>query len=149
MEIVHSEYVSPCSPRVLQAWSHAVEQDVRGEHREAFRVSLSHASQEVQVTRDPEDLDPMRVSPYRTTSRFKKLFEGFPRTLIVVGDAERLVREVQSLQEAMERDGVDVQAEWVKDAVHDILIMAEGWWDRKVVEKTWGVIGEWAVGFQV
>lgn len=146
-EIVHSEYVSPCSPRVLRAWSHAVEQDVRGELQEAYQENLAHAVEEVQVTQDRGSLDSKQMSQYRATSRFSKLFEEFPRTLIVVGDAERLVREVQSLQEAMEGDGVDVRAEWVKDAVHDILIMAEGWWDTKACERTWDVIGEWVDGF--
>ncbi|KAF8062220.1 Alpha/Beta hydrolase protein [Lyophyllum atratum] len=147
MEIVHSEYVSPCSPRVLQAWLHTVEQDVHGEHEEAFEARLSHAGEDVQRTRDPNNLDQKRASRYRATSRFKRLFEGFPRTLIIVGDAERLVREIQSLQEAMERDGVDVRTEWVKDAVHDILIMAEGWWDPKACKETWDVIREWTEGF--
>jgi len=77
-------------------------------------------------------------------SKFNGLFAAFPRTLIVVGDAERLVNEVKSLQTAMEKDGVDVQAEWVKDAVHDVLMINQWWWDWGVVEGAWRVVGDWA-----
>ncbi|GLB39803.1 putative steryl acetyl hydrolase [Lyophyllum shimeji] len=145
LQLVHSEYVSPCSPRVLQAWSHAVEQDAHGEHREAFQEYVSTTEEE--HVNHAYSYPGQWTSEYRARSTFKKLFEAFPRTLIVVGDAERLVREVLSLQQAMERDGVDVRTEWVKDAVHDILIMAEGWWDTKACEQTWGVIRDWVDGF--
>jgi acetyl esterase/lipase len=77
-------------------------------------------------------------------SKFKALFEGFPRTLIVVGDAERLVIEVKALQDAMKKDGVDVQSEWVRDAVHDILMISQWWWDWGVVDEVWRVVGDWA-----
>lgn len=147
MEIVHSEYVSPCSPRVLQRWSHPVKQDIDGAHQEAYKATLADATHEVRITRDPKHLEPSEDSPYTKTSKFSKLFERFPRTLIIVGDAERLVREVRSLQGAMERDGIDVRTEWVRDAVHDILIMGEGWWDKKAVEGAWAVIKEWAGEF--
>lgn len=146
MEIVHSEYVSPCSPRVLKRWGHPVKQDLHGAHEDEFVETLM-ADPVLQATRAPVFLNPDENSPYRKTSRFGALFEGFPKSLIVVGDAERLVREVRSLQAAMERDGVDVRTEWVKDAVHDVLMMNESWWDRKIINEVWGVVKEWSKEF--
>jgi len=146
MEIVHSEYVSPCSPHVLKRWGHTVRQDLHGVHEEAYEETL-RADEGLQAIRAPENLNPEEGSPYETTSRFTSLFQGFPKTLIVVGDAERLVREVRSLQGAMEKDGIDVTTEWVKDAVHDVLIMHEDWWDREVIKRVWSVIGGWAKDF--
>ncbi|KAG6902726.1 hypothetical protein C0995_012390 [Termitomyces sp. Mi166 len=136
MQIAHSEYVSPCSPRVLQEWSHSV-------IPEGFDLCTPEdASDASSRTLNPED------SPYRPSHKFGKLFENFPRTLLVVGDAERLVKEVKCLEEAMLRDNVDLRAHWVEDAVHDILIIADGWWDKKAVKKAWEVIGEWTTDFK-
>lgn len=146
MEIVHSEYVSPCSPRVLKRWGHPVKQDLHGAHEDEFVETLM-TDPVLQATRAPVFLNPDENSPYRKTSRFAALFEGFPKTLIVVGDAERLVREVRSLQAAMKRDGVDVKAEWVRDAVHDVLMMNESWWDRKIINEVWGVVKKWSEEF--
>jgi acetyl esterase/lipase len=176
MEVVHSEYVSPCSPRVLKRWGHDVRQDMEGRHEEAFRrerVDLEgvremeakavakRASLDMGVGTLPEltyslngrgssddssgfrrEVEEVRDGAKR--SKFKGLFEGFPQTLIVVGDAERLVREVKSLEVAMEKDGVTVQAEWVRDTVHDVLMMNQWWWDWGVVEGLWRVVGDWA-----
>ncbi|KAG6852621.1 hypothetical protein C0991_010392 [Blastosporella zonata] len=128
LAIAHSEYVSPCSPRVLQEWSHSYP---------------DHGSDAT-----PQELASDPTSPSRPLAKFKKLFENFPRTLLVVGDAERLVTEVKCLQQAMEKDGVDIRTEWVEDAVHDVLIIADGWWDARVIKKTWQVIEEWIAGFQ-
>ncbi|KAG6816852.1 hypothetical protein H0H87_002338 [Tephrocybe sp. NHM501043] len=135
MEIAHSEYVSPCSPRVLQEWSHPT-------YPTGFDATPRELVLSKQNTRNMD-------SPYRPLLKFEKLFENFPRTLLVVGNAERLVREVMCLQEAMQRDGVDIQAEWMQDAVHDALIIADGWWDTEVIKKTWKVIEGWIADFQV
>lgn len=152
MEIVHSEFVSPCSPIVLQRWGHEVKQDPAGEHEDHFlRHAMHRLPETMQETRNPENLDPRQnasvENPYRRTCRFPKLFSEFPRTLIVCGDAERLVREVRSLDSAMKSDGVDVTTVWAPDACHDVLIMGEFWWDRKVVRNVWKDIGAWAKDF--
>lgn len=73
------------------------------------------------------------------------LFEDFPRTCVVLGDAERLETEVFKLVGAMEHDGVDVKMIAAKDAVHDILIM--GWWDEVVREEVWRNIDDWLTTF--
>ena len=52
------------------------------------------------------------------------MFADFPSAMIVVGDAERLKREVAALERALECDGVRVRMVWAKDAVRDILVMA-------------------------
>jgi acetyl esterase/lipase len=177
MEIVHSEYVSPCSPRVLKRWGHDVKQDVEGRHEEAFRreradlervremeakavakiASLDMGVPELGYSlNDSGSSDTSSGSKNGSVkadearegakhSKFNKLFGGFPQTLIVVGDAERLVEEVKSLQVAMEKDGVKVQAEWVRDTVHDVLMMNQWWWDWGVIEGLWKVVGDWAV----
>lgn len=176
MEIVHSEYVSPCSPVVLKRWGHLVRQDVGGKHEDAFRhenvVSEGVRQMESRAVARRASLDlsagvaysPTRRSTLHETAcsnadstaevgvreganrcKFQGLFEGFPRTLIVVGDAERLVREIRSLQDAMEKDGVDVQGEWVKDAVHDMLMMGQSWCDWDVIEGVWEVVENWVM----
>jgi len=73
------------------------------------------------------------------------LFEGFPKTCIVLGDAERLESEVLKLAGAMEHDGVEMKMIGAKDAVHDILMM--GWWDEVVREGVWKNIDEWLATF--
>jgi len=73
------------------------------------------------------------------------LFEGFAKTCVVLGDAERLETEVLKLVGAMEHDGVEMKVIGAKDAVHDILMM--GWWDEAVREKVWKGIDEWMATF--
>ncbi|TFK31720.1 Alpha/Beta hydrolase protein [Crucibulum laeve] len=153
MVIAHSEYVSPCSPVCLKRWGHEVKQDPNEQHEQAFRRSLlRRLNTSMSKARLPETLDPRKEmdveSPYHRTCKFPKLFGEFPRTLVVCGDAERLVREVRSLITAMQEDGVDVTAEWAQDACHDVLMMSEFWWDKKVLRKTWMAIKEWAEGFE-
>ena len=82
-----------------------------------------------------------------TTANPRKLalFEGFPKTCVLLGDAERLESEVLKLVGAMEHDGVEVKMIGAKDAVHDILIM--GWWDNVVREGVWKSIDEWMATF--
>ena len=60
---------------------------------------------------------------------------------VVLGDAERLEREVVKLVSAMERDSVDVHTVWVEDAPHDVLMM--GWWDERVRDGVWRQVEEW------
>ncbi|KAF8893046.1 Alpha/Beta hydrolase protein [Infundibulicybe gibba] len=128
-QVVHSEYVSPCSPVVLHRWGHEIEQDIEGAagvilnppHNSTRAESAPASGAQI-----PSNGAPADTHPTREPTRFATLFGAFPRTLIVVGDAERLVREVRSLEWAMRRDGVDVTVEWVEDAVHDLLIFGEG-----------------------
>lgn len=80
------------------------------------------------------------VNPRKLT-----LFEGFARTCVVLGDAERLETEVLKLVGAMQHDGVEVKMIGVKDAVHDILMM--GWWDEVIREQVWESIDEWLATF--
>ncbi|PPQ97284.1 hypothetical protein CVT26_006677 [Gymnopilus dilepis] len=158
MEVVHSEYVSPCSPIVLKRWGHQLKQDPEGEHEENFKRHIFHRlPTDLRKTRSPETLNKVVAAatvslehdnPYHKSCRFPKLFGDFPRTLVVCGDAERLVREVRSLISAMETDGVDLQTHWAPDACHDPLILSEFWWDKKVLEECWNAIGEWAKGFE-
>ena len=69
------------------------------------------------------------------------LFSEISRACVVLGDAERLEREVIKLIGAMERDGVNVKTVWVEDGVHDVLMM--GWWDEKVRDRVWADVENW------
>ncbi|KAI0764579.1 alpha/beta-hydrolase [Trametes elegans] len=90
-----------------------------------------------ELERSPTSLSrPVIASP-----RGLGLFSEFPRSCVVLGDAERLEREVMRLVGAMERDGVDVHTIWVRDAPHDVLMM--GWWDENVRDGVWAQIEEW------
>ena len=59
----------------------------------------------------------------------------------MLGDAERLEREVTKLIGAMESDGVGVCTIRVRDAPHDVLMI--GWWDEKVRDETWENVERW------
>jgi len=159
MEAVHSEYISPASPKVLERWGHVAVQNVAFQGEQVWKgsaasdIALGAALQTAKAGGFLRCLGPETPlveanSPYRNSRSFPALFSYFPRTLVVVGDAERLEREVKSLVLAMEKDGVDLRTKWVKDAVHDILITAEGWWDEKVREDVWKEIGDWVGGFK-
>jgi len=158
MEIVHSEYVSPCSPIVLKRWGHDLKQDPEGEHEAQFvRHIFKRLPTLLRTTRDPQNLAvagpnttefPLKSdNPYHKSCRFPKLFGDFPRTIIVCGDAERLVREVRSLATAMDADGVDLRVHWARDACHDPLMLNEFWWDKSVLNEIWEAIASWANGF--
>ncbi|PPQ92171.1 hypothetical protein CVT25_008945 [Psilocybe cyanescens] len=156
MEVVHSEYVSPCSPIVLKRWGHELKQDPEGEHEARFtRHIFKRLPTDLRNTRAPENLNVVTAqvsvdgdNPYHKSCRFPKLFGDFPRTLVVCGDAERLVREVRSLVAAMTADGVDLQVHWARDACHDPLMLSEFWWDRTVLEEIWRAVKGWAKGFE-
>lgn len=62
---------------------------------------------------------------------------------MVIGDAERPTTEVGNLTRAMCRDGVDIKTRWVKDAVHDVLMIPPGWWDEEIRKDVWKDIDEW------
>lgn len=79
--------------------------------------------------------------PIIASPRGLSLFTGFPKVCVVLGDAERLEREVMRLVGAMERDGTEVHTVWVKDAPHDVLMM--GWWDERVRDAVWKQVEEW------
>lgn len=153
MRTIHSEYVSPCSPMVLSRWGHAILQDPEGEHTSNFWKELPNLPAWMRPTRMPQNLDAFRKgggvwddtdTPYKKTCQFPGLFASFPRSIIVCGDAERLVREVRSLNGAMSKDGVDTTMYWAPDACHDALMLNEFWWDKKVLNGIWEAIEEWA-----
>ena len=84
----------------------------------------------------------MRLAhPIIASPRGLSLFTDFTKVCVVLGDAERLEREVTKLVGAMERDGVEVHTIWVKDAPHDVLMM--GWWDEKVRDRVWADVENW------
>jgi len=210
MEIVHSEYVSPCSPAVLKRWGHEVKQDPEGNLRKSFirdvlkrlptAMRIAHDVEILELPKPVSMLSPQTITPSSSrgfestpllvdptvntgpgisvpfaplieeapsrsstdsgssensppfsfpqpTHTFPALFSEFPKTLIVCGDAERLVREVRSLISAMQKDGVDLDVCWAPDACHDILIISDWWWDRRVLETVWAQIGHWAGEF--
>lgn len=148
MQAVHSEYVSPCSPFVLKRWGHEIVQDLDGTHTSNYRRHACHRlPPAIRLASDPENLAAILQPSYENISRFPKLFGEFPKTLVVLGDAERLVHEVKSLVTAMKKDGVDVRLHVAPDAVHDILILNEQWWDKKVLQDTWAAIKEWGRAF--
>lgn len=108
----------------------------------------------MKLNRSPEGLNPMLRrnttsswedgdNPYRKTCQFPALFASFPKTIVVTGDGERLVREVRSLVAAMTKDGVDITAHWASDACHDPLMINESWWDKKVLDGIWEEIRKW------
>ncbi|KAF9067750.1 Alpha/Beta hydrolase protein [Rhodocollybia butyracea] len=154
MEIIHSEYVSPASPRVLRRWGHAVDlydgrriggikdKPKADEQRPSKSrvwltptiVSERHPPSEVSAAvppsgnvtstsaitevkqsdaKDPPPLlrnqdtftpqNPAHSYPSRYP-QFHTLFAQFPRTFILVGDAERLTTEVGNLARAMGKD---------------------------------------------
>jgi len=97
--------------------------------------SYCHSDVNLPLLRQVSTINPRKLA----------LFEGFARTCVVLGDAERLETEVLKLVGAMEHDGVEVKMIRAKDAVHDILMM--GWWDEVVKEEVWRSIDEWLVTF--
>ncbi|KAJ3885128.1 Alpha/Beta hydrolase protein [Lentinula edodes] len=114
MEIIHSEYVSPASPRVLRRWGHI----------------------DTYTPRNPAHSYPSRYPQFHT------LFAQFPKTLILIGDAERLTTEVGNLARAMGKD-----FRWIPDAVHDVFMIPPGWWDEKIKSEVWEDVKTWMTGF--
>ncbi|GAA5932973.1 hypothetical protein JCM1841_003858 [Sporobolomyces salmonicolor] len=71
-------------------------------------------------------------------------FADFPSTFVHYGDAERLEEEIESLIRGMNRDGVPLEAEKTKDAVHDVLMVR--FWNEDVRRGIYERIGEWLEG---
>lgn len=168
---MHSPYVSPASMRVLTAFygdafatsvADLTISQLDDTHRQFLRTMPSAPATPVPSTpagyyangapmfvRPPEagdsnDLERSPTSlahPIIASPRGLSLFSEFPKACVVLGDAERLEREVMKLVGAMERDGVDVHTIWVKDAPHDVLMM--GWWDEHVRDAVWKQVEEW------
>ncbi|EKM58025.1 uncharacterized protein PHACADRAFT_206866 [Phanerochaete carnosa HHB-10118-sp] len=160
LEMMHSPYVSPASHRVLRTFYGEVfatsVQDLTidaltGDFMDKLRTIAS-----VPPSPDPGtvlgpgmptpvtpgmELSPSLSHPVIASPRGLSLFSEFPRTCVVLGDAERLEREVMKLIGAMESDGVRVHTIRVRDAPHDVLMM--GWWDEKVRDETWQSVGRW------
>jgi acetyl esterase/lipase len=146
IEMVYSPYISPASEWVLSVFHgkegmldleplgpHKDSRDYRDEGIKSYDCTANCA---------PTFSDKCSKSNgYIRTPKGMGLFTGFPRALIVVGDAERLEREVVALERGLEHDGVRVRMVWAKDAVHDVLIM--GAWDERVREGIWKEIGRW------
>jgi len=93
--------------------------------------SYCHSNPDLRLLRQISMVNPKSLS----------LFQNFPRTSIVLGDAERLESEVLKLVGAMEHDKVKVKLIGAKDAVHDILIMK--WWDDAIREEVWKNVDDW------
>ncbi|PCH35403.1 alpha/beta-hydrolase [Wolfiporia cocos MD-104 SS10] len=157
LETMHSPYVSPASARVLRAYYGdafaASVQDLTIRQmdtlaRERLRTMVSAPATPVPPTPteieacEGADGSPTSLAcPVIASPRGLSLFSEFPQTCVVLGDAERLEREVMRLVGAMERDGVEVRTVWVEDGVHDVLMM--GWWDERVRAKVWREVEEW------
>ncbi len=137
-EIIHSEYVSPASPKVLRRWGHDVDLYDGGKDGPGLTLQQLGIDPGTPICELPPTLQPENVG----------LFAGFPKTMVVIGDAERLTVEVGNLVRAMERDGVETKTRWVKDAVHDVLMIPPGWWDEEIRNEVWRDIGEWTDGFK-
>ncbi|KAA1471689.1 alpha/beta-hydrolase [Dentipellis sp. KUC8613] len=139
IEMVYSPYVSPASEWVLSVF-HAegmadLEPLSRMDTACDTRDYREHGDRPTPPAHTPS------TNPYIHVPPGMGLFTEFPRAMIVVGDAERLEREVVALEKGLERDGVRVRMAWAKDAVHDILMMAH--WDEKVKEGVWTEIAKW------
>ncbi|OJT08233.1 hypothetical protein TRAPUB_870 [Trametes pubescens] len=170
LETMHSPYVSPASSRVLRAfYGDAFASSVADltiaqldDDQRAYLRNMSSAPATPVpstplsvsavprglVTGPPEAAGPEQersptslARPVIASPRGLSLFTEFPKSCVVLGDAERLEREVMRLVGAMERDGVDVHTIWVKDAPHDVLMM--GYWDERVRDTVWGQVEEW------
>lgn len=169
LETMHSPYVSPASMRVLGAFYGAAFAEsvadltiaqLDDDRRRFLRTLQSAPATPVPVTPSGRDLhaggilvgppssdrgegrDPTSLAhPVIASPRGLSLFSEFPRACVVLGDAERLEREVVKLVGAMERDGVDVHTVWARDAPHDVLML--GWWDERVRDEVWARVEEW------
>ncbi|KAH9048409.1 alpha/beta-hydrolase [Lactarius hengduanensis] len=148
VEMVYSPYVSPASEWVLSVFHGMTEGMVDLEPLGPHRDSRDHRDDGIKTHDCAVNGDPMcpdvrtpASNPFIRLPPGMGLFTEFPRAMIVVGDAERLEREVVALERALEYDGVRVRMVWAKDAVHDILIM--GAWDERVREGVWKEIGKW------
>jgi hypothetical protein len=149
LEIVNWEYISPASPRVLRRYGHPVTRDMGGEDITKQDTKEERRLKEAGTDTRLEERVEAQLSCQPRGGTSHCLFSNFPKTLIVVGDAERLEHEIRNLISAMERDGTGVEVMWAKDAVHDILMMAPGWWDEKVKDDIWRTISTWIKGFSV
>ncbi|KAH9006538.1 alpha/beta-hydrolase [Lactarius hatsudake] len=148
VEMVYSPYVSPASEWVLSVFHGVTEGMVDLEPLGPHKDSRDYRDEGIKtydcvVNGDPRcpDVRTPASNPFIRLPPGMGLFTEFPRAMIVVGDAERLEREVVALERALEYDGVRVRMVWAKDAVHDILIM--GAWDERVREGVWKEIGKW------
>ncbi|KAI0250674.1 hypothetical protein BJV78DRAFT_547163 [Lactifluus subvellereus] len=147
VEMVYSPYISPASEWVLSVF-HGEEGTVDLEPLGPHKDSRDYRDEGIKMydcaVGDISTCPNGRSSasnPFIRVPQGMGLFTDFPRALVVVGDAERLEREVVALERALEHDGVRVRMVWAKDAVHDILVM--GAWDERVREGIWREIGKW------
>ena len=159
LETMHSPYVSPASHKVLRAFygelfvTNVEELTIHALTDETLARLRSMDS--LPPTPNPNmslppptpvtpgtELSPSSLRfPVIASPRGLSLFSEFPEACVVLGDAERLEREVVKLVSAMERDGVGVRTVWVEDGPHDVLMM--GWWDERVRDRGWGDVERW------
>ena len=148
IEMVYSPYISPASELVISAFHgqagmvdleplgpHKDSRDYRDEGIKAYDCAVG------KFVLGAKGCSEAASHPFVSAPRGMGLFTDFPRALVVVGDAERLEREVAALERALEHDGVRVRMVWAKDAVHDVLMM--GTWDERIREGIWKEIGTW------
>ena len=158
--MIHSPYVSPASHKVIRAFygevfAASVQDLTLAQLNEDF-VGKLRSTASVPPTPNPTSLNPGLPTPLTpgtelsptslahpviASPRGLSLFTQFPKVCIVLGDAERLVREVAKLVSAMESDGVPVCMIRVPDAPHDVLMM--GLWDEKVRDEAWNSVESW------
>lgn len=147
IEMVYSPYISPASEWVLSVFhgkEGMVDLEPLGPHKDSrdYRdEGIKSYDCAVSCVPTYSDRCSTANNPYIRAPKGMGLFTDFPRALIVVGDAERLEREVVALERGLEHDGVRVRMVWAKDAVHDVLMM--GAWDERVREGIWKEIGRW------
>lgn len=156
LEMMHSPYVSPASHKVLRVFygdvfatnvqdlTIAAFDDEMLENIRQMATAPPTPFELVPATPPvtPDERGPTSLTrPVIASPRGLSLFTEFPKVCVVLGDAERLEREVMKLISAMEHDGVRVRTIRVEDGPHDVLMM--GWWDERVRDRIWGSVEGW------
>ena len=120
--MLYSPYISPASEWVLPAF-HGKEGTVDLVPLAPHKDLLSYCDEDVKTyDRTVNSIPTRRTSysvasnPYICTPKGMGQFTDFLRALIVMGDAERLKREVAAPGRALKHEEVHVWMVWAKDA---------------------------------